>query len=103
MSEELKQNTASFIQAQMVAFEQAAGWIFWAWKTESAPEWDFQALAGAGVIPSLGSLGEWRETYRPWTPLLTHVQTPPCAVDEASTSPTTFLSMQSAIDVVNDL
>ena len=33
MSEETRQNTASFIQAQMVAFEKAAGWIFWTWKT----------------------------------------------------------------------
>jgi glucan 1,3-beta-glucosidase len=43
----------------MVAFEKADGWIFWTWKTESAPEWDFQALAGAGVIPSLDSLGKY--------------------------------------------
>lgn len=57
LSSEAKQNIGSFIQAQMVAFEQAAGWMFWTWRTESAPEWDFQALASAGVIPSLDSLG----------------------------------------------
>lgn len=59
LSSEMKQNIGSFIQAQMVAFEQAAGWIFWTWHTESAPEWDFQALSNAGVIPSLDSLGEY--------------------------------------------
>ncbi|KAK3725864.1 hypothetical protein LTR37_000012 [Vermiconidia calcicola] len=56
LSQEAKQNIGSYIHAQMVAYEKAAGWIFWTWKTESAPEWDFQALAGAGIIPSLGSL-----------------------------------------------
>lgn len=30
-------NIQSFIQAQMTAFEKAAGWIFWTWHTESAP------------------------------------------------------------------
>ncbi len=54
LSSEAKQNIGSFIQAQMTAYEKAAGWIFWTWKTESAPEWDYQALAGAGIIPSLG-------------------------------------------------
>ena len=58
LSQESKQNIESFIQAQMVAFEKADGWIFWTWKTEAAPEWDFQALANAGVIPSLDSLGK---------------------------------------------
>lgn len=58
LSSEAKQNIGSFIQAQMVAFEKATGWIFWTWRTEGAPEWDFQALAKAGVIPQLDSLGK---------------------------------------------
>ena len=58
LSQEAKQNIGSFIQAQMVAFEKADGWFFWTWKTEAAPEWDFQQLANAGVIPSLDSLGK---------------------------------------------
>lgn len=45
-------NIAKFIEAQMDAYEEAAGWIFWTWKTESAPEWDFQELSDAGVIPT---------------------------------------------------
>lgn len=43
-------NVARFIEAQMDAFEEAGGWIFWTWKTEGAPEWDMQALLQAGVI-----------------------------------------------------
>ncbi|KAI1764497.1 glucan 1,3-beta-glucosidase precursor [Hypoxylon sp. FL1150] len=44
-------NIAEFVAAQMVAYEKAAGWIFWTWKTESAPEWSFKDLANAGIIP----------------------------------------------------
>ncbi|KAI1388124.1 glucan 1,3-beta-glucosidase precursor [Hypoxylon trugodes] len=40
-----------FINAQMVAYEKAAGWIFWAWKTETAPEWSFKDLANGRIIP----------------------------------------------------
>jgi aryl-phospho-beta-D-glucosidase BglC (GH1 family) len=39
LSSEAKQNIGSFIEAQIVAFEKAGGWIFWTWKTEGAPEW----------------------------------------------------------------
>lgn len=45
-------NIAKFIEAQMDAYEMAGGWIFWTWKTESAPEWDFQELSDNGVIPT---------------------------------------------------
>nr|POE99368.1 glucan 1,3-beta-glucosidase [Quercus suber] len=44
-------NIKSFIEAQMVAFEKAAGWIFWTWKNENAPEWHFQNLTRAGLVP----------------------------------------------------
>lgn len=47
-----RSSISNFIQAQMQAYEFAAGWIFWTWKTEAAPEWDFQALSNAGVIPN---------------------------------------------------
>lgn len=46
-----RNNIKSFIEAQMVAFEKAAGWIFWAWKNEAAPEWHFQNLTAAGLVP----------------------------------------------------
>lgn len=49
-----KDNIKTFIGAQMAAYEKATGWIFWTWKTEGAPEWDFQALNNAGLIPESG-------------------------------------------------
>ncbi|KAI1335594.1 glucan 1,3-beta-glucosidase precursor [Xylariaceae sp. FL0016] len=50
LSTDDRNNIAAFINAQMVAYEKAAGWIFWTWKTERAADWNFQALANAGVI-----------------------------------------------------
>ncbi|KAK7676565.1 hypothetical protein QCA50_020489 [Cerrena zonata] len=41
-----------YIEAQLDAYEQAAGWIYWTWKTEDAVEWDFQRLTKAGIFPS---------------------------------------------------
>ncbi|KAI9735756.1 MAG: exo-1,3-beta-glucanase [Claussenomyces sp. TS43310] len=46
-----KTNLAMFVEAQLDAFEQHTGWIFWAWKTESAPEWHFRDLVKNGLIP----------------------------------------------------
>jgi glucan 1,3-beta-glucosidase len=46
-----KTNLAAFVEAQLDAYEARTGWIFWAWKTESAPEWHFQNLTRAGLIP----------------------------------------------------
>ncbi|KAK6202527.1 putative glucan 1,3-beta-glucosidase I/II precursor [Scheffersomyces amazonensis] len=41
-----------YVEAQLDAFEQTGGWVFWNWKTESAPEWDFSALWTNGLFPS---------------------------------------------------
>ncbi|KAH8679968.1 1,3-beta glucanase [Tricladium varicosporioides] len=46
-----KVNLEYYVEAQLDAYEQHTGWIFWAWKTESAPEWHFQNLTRAGLIP----------------------------------------------------
>jgi len=46
-----KVNLEYFVEAQLDAYESHSGWIFWAWKTESAPEWHFQNLTRAGLIP----------------------------------------------------
>lgn len=46
-----KVNLEYFIEAQLDAYEQHSGWVFWTWKTESAPEWHFQNLTRAGLIP----------------------------------------------------
>ncbi|KAF2720914.1 glycoside hydrolase family 5 protein [Polychaeton citri CBS 116435] len=51
LSDTDKSNIGKFINAQMVAFEKADGWIFWTWKNEGAPEWHFRDLANAGIIP----------------------------------------------------
>jgi len=46
-----KNNIGRFIEAQLDAYEKAAGWIFWTWKTEAAPEWDMQDLLANGLFP----------------------------------------------------
>ncbi|KAF2711909.1 glycoside hydrolase family 5 protein [Pleomassaria siparia CBS 279.74] len=46
-----KYNIGRFIEAQLDAYEKAAGWIFWTWKTEGAPEWDMQDLLKNGLFP----------------------------------------------------
>jgi glucan 1,3-beta-glucosidase len=46
-----KVNLQYYVEAQLDAYEAHTGWVFWAWKTESAPEWHFQNLTRAGLIP----------------------------------------------------
>jgi len=46
-----RNNIKSFIEAQIVAYEKADGWIFWTWKNEAAPEWHFRDLARNGLVP----------------------------------------------------
>ncbi|KAL5598619.1 hypothetical protein BROUX41_003457 [Berkeleyomyces rouxiae] len=41
-----------FAQAQMHSFERGWGWWYWTWKTESAPQWSYQAGLDAGVMPA---------------------------------------------------
>lgn len=48
---EEKANIRRFIEAQLDAWEQKNGWVFWTWKTEGAPEWDMQQLLAEGVFP----------------------------------------------------
>jgi len=51
-SDDLKSATRSFIEAQLDAYESAAGWIFWTWKTEQgAPGWDLGDLLTNGLFP----------------------------------------------------
>lgn len=47
-----KYNIQHFIEAQLDGFEKAQGWIFWTWKTESAPEWHMKDLLAAGLFPN---------------------------------------------------
>ncbi|KAI9704461.1 MAG: exo-1,3-beta-glucanase [Bogoriella megaspora] len=47
-----KDDTRGYIEAQMEVYEQATrGWIFWNFKTESAPEWDMYKLVEHQVFP----------------------------------------------------
>ncbi len=51
LSQDDRDNISHFIDAQLDAYEQHTGWIFWTWKTESAPEWHMQDLLAAGLFP----------------------------------------------------
>lgn len=51
-SQQYKDETRAYIEAQMEAFEsRTQGWVWWNFKTESAHEWDAFALIDAGVFP----------------------------------------------------
>jgi glucan 1,3-beta-glucosidase len=51
-SQERKDQARMYIEAQMSAFEtKTQGWIWWNFKTESAPEWDAFKLIDAGIFP----------------------------------------------------
>lgn len=41
-----------FAEAQMVSFENGWGWFYWTWKTESAPQWSYEAGLAAGILPA---------------------------------------------------
>ena len=51
LSDDDKKNLRQLIEAQLDAYEARTGWIFWTWKTESAPEWHMQNLTAAGLFP----------------------------------------------------
>ncbi|KAI4144357.1 MAG: hypothetical protein L6R39_004213 [Caloplaca ligustica] len=51
LSPDDKNNLRSYIEAQLDAYEQHTGWIFWTWKTESAPEWHMKDLIAGGLFP----------------------------------------------------
>lgn len=51
LSDDDKYNLGHFIEVQLDAYEKHTGWFFWAWKNEAAPEWHFQNLTRAGLIP----------------------------------------------------
>jgi aryl-phospho-beta-D-glucosidase BglC (GH1 family) len=51
-SQTFKDDTRGYIEAQMETYEaKTQGWIFWNFKTESAPEWDAFRLIDAGIFP----------------------------------------------------
>lgn len=50
-SQDQKNNYRRYIEAQLDAFEQRGGWVFWSWKTENTLEWDLQQLTYNNVFP----------------------------------------------------
>lgn len=50
-SDERKENTRRYVEAQLDAFEMRGGWIIWCYKTESSLEWDAQRLMFNGLFP----------------------------------------------------
>jgi len=51
LSQADKTNIEYYVEAQLDAFEQGDGWVFWTWKTESAPEWNLRDLIREGLFP----------------------------------------------------
>lgn len=45
------QNSRRYVEAQLEAYDQGSGWIFWTYKTENALEWDFRRLVDYGIFP----------------------------------------------------
>lgn len=45
------QNSRKYVEAQLEAYDQGSGWIFWTYKTENALEWDFRRLVDNGIFP----------------------------------------------------
>ncbi|EGW34884.1 glucan 1,3-beta-glucosidase precursor [Spathaspora passalidarum NRRL Y-27907] len=51
-SKQQKKDYRRFIEMQLYEYGiNTQGWIFWCWKTESATEWDFQALVKYDIMP----------------------------------------------------
>lgn len=50
-SDERKSNTRKYVEAQMDAYDQGNGWIFWTYKTERSLEWDMTKLIKNGLFP----------------------------------------------------
>ncbi|KIV81041.1 hypothetical protein PV11_08494 [Exophiala sideris] len=46
-----KQFLQMYAEAQMHSFEQAWGWFYWTWKTESAVQWSWELGLAAGILP----------------------------------------------------
>jgi glucan 1,3-beta-glucosidase len=49
----------TFAEANMSAFEASWGWFYWTWKTESAPQWSYQAALEGGFMPALAYQRDW--------------------------------------------
>lgn len=51
-TKQYKRQVRQFVEAQLAAYStRTTGWIFWNWKTESAPEWDYIQLKQHDLFP----------------------------------------------------
>lgn len=50
-SQDHRANIRRYIEAQLDAFEQTGGWIFWNWKCEKAIDWNMRDLILQGAFP----------------------------------------------------
>lgn len=50
-SDDYKKFLKMYAEAQMHSFEQAQGWFYWTWKTESAAQWSWKLGLEAGILP----------------------------------------------------
>ncbi|KIV91984.1 hypothetical protein PV10_06469 [Exophiala mesophila] len=50
-SDDYKEFLMMYAEAQMHSFEQAWGWFYWTWKTESAVQWSWMLGRNAGILP----------------------------------------------------
>lgn len=74
-SDDYKTWLQTYVEAQMSAYEQAYGWFYWTWQTESAPQWSYKQALANGFMPKLAyqpsfkcgdtvpSFGSLPETY----------------------------------------
>jgi len=49
--EKYKTFMRKFFEAQVQAYEQGAGWVYWTWKAENADDWSYQVGLEGGWIP----------------------------------------------------
>ena len=50
-SEDFKTFLGKYWEVQTNVFEQASGWVYWAWKTEKTDEWSYSKGVEYGWIP----------------------------------------------------
>ena len=81
LSADDKSNLRHFIEAQLDAYEQRTGWIFWTWKTESAPEWNMQDLLSGGLFPQPLTDRQCKHLKPPSIPFFLRIYADPASLD----------------------
>ena len=45
--------------AQMEAFENGLGWMYWTWQTEESYQWSYKKAMAVGIMPKDAVNREW--------------------------------------------